>query len=45
MTYKIYSISITDKNLQKKLDVIAKDPTRNLSASVQRVLQRHVTEI
>jgi len=39
MTYKVYSISITDKELQKKLNKIAADETKNLSKTIEKVLK------
>jgi len=39
MTYKVYSISITDKKLQEKLNKINKDPTKNLSKVIEGVLK------
>ncbi len=45
MAYKVYQISITDDKLQTKLNELNKDPTRNLSAIVQKVLKEHVKEL
>ena len=39
--YKVYQISITNLDLQKKLDKIKKDKTTNFSKTIEIVLERH----
>jgi len=39
--YKVYQVSVTNLDLQKKLDKIINDPTKNFSASVSQILEKH----
>jgi len=39
--YKVYQVSITNLDLQKKLDKIKKDKASNFSKTIEIVLEKH----